>query len=971
VISNNQSDTTPITDKAFQQDLQAFSNTTIAGQSISGVAFQIDWKDIEPYNPNNPLVATPGPDWSRLDALFKAANASGKWVQLLIFPGFWSPEWITGTLTEKSPVGVATVPFNVQYGQQDHGKLLPLPLPWDATYLADWSAFLHLVSQRYESNPAFRMIAAAGPTSVSDEFTEPDQDSSTVHDTAKWESAGYLPATYDAAWQTMFGVYATDFPNQYVSLSVGQGVSTINADGSAVMGTPKEKAQESNANAAATRTALIAEASNKLIDFTGQFVYQSSSLTGNPAAQPSPTQSSQTSLISENGDLVTGFQLGSSAEQAPAKQGATGNPALAMALSIESGMRLNPMNGQHVDYIEVHSEDVEAADGTDPDVTPDPAMQTVLHWAASLFDPGTLSLFDQTATDPDYNITVGTDAKGDPVVTMNGESISFPPGQITSIDIYPEIYVEGSPTTTADADNTIYSTNVPVTITNIPGTTYDALPGVNLGIIGFNPSNDAVLVGNSSGPQGMSINDGVQGIDAPVTVANSSPATTLTIDDAADPADHAVKLFAAELEDLSPAPIYWNNSNINGLTIDGGSGDSTYQIDSTSAPTKVNTGNGSDSVFVVNSIQGNLSVTKGNGLNDIVHCGAASGTTTINGNLSITQGDGNIDAVVIGLSVTVGGHLSVTQGNGGGVAGSYSGDVVEVDSATVGGNLSITQGNGGAGAGGGYGDFVDLLSVTVGGNLSINQGNGGGEAGGVYGDYVGITSASVAGNLSITQGNGGGGAGSDYGDVVGIWSTTVGGKLSVTQGNGLAGSVAGDVVEIVESTVDGHMSVSQGNSGGVAGPESGDVAFFSGLIVQGNLSVTQGNGAGDFVEVVGSYGPNTFGGNLSITQGNGSSDDINFDDATVGGNASFQVGNGTGDTINIEGVSSGGSGVTFNSNVSISFGNGGDATLNIGTDGEPVSFGANASFSAGGSGNTYTVGPFVTFRPHQPTRHGI
>ena len=50
-----------------------------------------------------------------------------------------------------------------------------------------------------------------------------------------------------------------------------------------------------------------------------------------------------------------------------------------MVLSVDAGMQLNT-NGKHVDFIEVHSEDVEAAqDGTDP------AMQAVLGSAASLY----------------------------------------------------------------------------------------------------------------------------------------------------------------------------------------------------------------------------------------------------------------------------------------------------------------------------------------------------------------------------------------------------------------------------------------------------------------------------------------------------------------------------------------------------------------------------------------------------------
>ena len=48
---------------------------------ISGVALQIRWRDIEPAQGN--------PDWSKLDQLFAAAEASKKWVQLLIFPGFF------------------------------------------------------------------------------------------------------------------------------------------------------------------------------------------------------------------------------------------------------------------------------------------------------------------------------------------------------------------------------------------------------------------------------------------------------------------------------------------------------------------------------------------------------------------------------------------------------------------------------------------------------------------------------------------------------------------------------------------------------------------------------------------------------------------------------------------------------------------------------------------------------------------
>ena len=64
---------------------------------ISGVGFQIHWSDIE--------LVEGKPDWSKLDELFAAAEKSKKWVQLCIYPGFFSPAWaLEGIKTEKFPV---------------------------------------------------------------------------------------------------------------------------------------------------------------------------------------------------------------------------------------------------------------------------------------------------------------------------------------------------------------------------------------------------------------------------------------------------------------------------------------------------------------------------------------------------------------------------------------------------------------------------------------------------------------------------------------------------------------------------------------------------------------------------------------------------------------------------------------------------------------------------------------------------
>ena len=87
-------------------------------------------------------------------------------------------------------------------------------MPWDRVYLDRWFAFLKQLSDRYGRSPAFRLIAAAGPTSVSAEMTLPIK----PPDVEKWLKDSYTPRKYLEAWEKVFQVYADYFPNQCVSL---------------------------------------------------------------------------------------------------------------------------------------------------------------------------------------------------------------------------------------------------------------------------------------------------------------------------------------------------------------------------------------------------------------------------------------------------------------------------------------------------------------------------------------------------------------------------------------------------------------------------------------------------------------------------------------------------------------------------------------------------------------------------------
>lgn len=311
---------------------------TLNNPYLSGVALQIHWSGIEPVEGK--------PDWSKLDALFAAAQTSKKWVHLLIFPGFFTPAWALK--------GVKTEQFALQYGP-GHGTIEQLPMPWNKLYLKRWFAFLKLLSNRYGNAPAFRMVAADGPTSVSAECTLPNS----PQDLKKWQTLGYTRSKYIGAWQEAFQTYDDDFPNQYVSFSAGAGQVGINDQGKIEAG-----------GQASTRQAIVDDAMTVL---GRRFVLQSSNVHAGAGPHSPNSEVDDKFVVDYSGRTITGLQMRSAAENSSGVMGAQGNPPLALRRSIDLAMEPNSA-GQHVNYLEIYEPDVLAEE-----------MQSVLSYGASLF----------------------------------------------------------------------------------------------------------------------------------------------------------------------------------------------------------------------------------------------------------------------------------------------------------------------------------------------------------------------------------------------------------------------------------------------------------------------------------------------------------------------------------------------------------------------------------------------------------
>src|SRR5581483_8118785 len=298
-----------------------FQDATYQNANLAGLTFRTSWADLEPGDGQF--------KWQKLDEVFQKAEANGKWVRLILMPGFGTPAWALA--------GAQSATFPIKYGR-GQGTPLPLPLPWDQTYLSRWFSFLRAVAQRYGPRPSFRMIAAAGPTSVSSEMSLPN----TEPDVEQWRRLGYTPDKYVGAWRQTFAAYADTFPGQYFSLALYPGLPI-----------PDRKARDE------TRRQV---ASIGIENYPSRVALQTSGLNANKGEDGAGAQ-----LVREaSAKVLVGFMMSTSASRRTAEMcDSCGTAPDALQAAIKKGL------DEGARYLEIY----------EPDVL-DPAMQPVLASAA-------------------------------------------------------------------------------------------------------------------------------------------------------------------------------------------------------------------------------------------------------------------------------------------------------------------------------------------------------------------------------------------------------------------------------------------------------------------------------------------------------------------------------------------------------------------------------------------------------------
>jgi hypothetical protein len=213
--------------------LKTFYTELLNNKAVSGLALQVYWATLSPTSPTGlePYA------WDYVDDAFSSVNLWNssnpgkvpKTIQLIVTPGFNSPQWVLDDLTDCNGLfgSPAVIPPDncgkatfTNFQEAAAGDVLPMP--WNTTYQAAWSTFLRALQARYNAsyevidgrlggNPLVS-IAVAGPTAASAEMILPH---SVKDDQSQFEPSPFNgPAiSADCMWDQLMALSATGNPD--------------------------------------------------------------------------------------------------------------------------------------------------------------------------------------------------------------------------------------------------------------------------------------------------------------------------------------------------------------------------------------------------------------------------------------------------------------------------------------------------------------------------------------------------------------------------------------------------------------------------------------------------------------------------------------------------------------------------------------------------------------------------------------
>jgi hypothetical protein len=278
----------PTTREALNDYFNNLYMEMLGNQAISGLTVVVHWDTVNP----NPPGAKHDYDWRYVDDAFyqvklwnenRSQNEAPKTIQLIVTPGFQSPQWVLDNL--QSCDGLFLDSVVEQFPPHDCGKVTflgfseeadhtELPIPWNPYYKDAWHKFLKALADRYGSRTEFVSIAVAGPTASSEEMIVPNDNNSplqtqfgafTPNDVWLWLlNWGYptQPAYWDSdqafidEWNAAIDMYGTVFPGVTLIATTGSGLPSFSTTGFTIPSAFKDDCKNLTMDCAAEATIL-------------------------------------------------------------------------------------------------------------------------------------------------------------------------------------------------------------------------------------------------------------------------------------------------------------------------------------------------------------------------------------------------------------------------------------------------------------------------------------------------------------------------------------------------------------------------------------------------------------------------------------------------------------------------------------------------------------------------------------------
>ncbi|NMC21190.1 MAG: alpha/beta hydrolase fold domain-containing protein [Thermogutta sp.] len=171
---------------------------------IDGWLVRPGWDKVEPQEGNF--------DWTYIDNEIALAKKLKKRITLCVLGGPQTPDWVYDA-------GASSFAFrlgaNRKYGRKSD-RDVRIPVLWDETYLAKWTALVRELGRRYDREEAVVLIHITGATGNGLEMQLPFG----PEDRKNWDRLGYTPEKAIKAWQRIIDAFADAFPSKPLDIDI-------------------------------------------------------------------------------------------------------------------------------------------------------------------------------------------------------------------------------------------------------------------------------------------------------------------------------------------------------------------------------------------------------------------------------------------------------------------------------------------------------------------------------------------------------------------------------------------------------------------------------------------------------------------------------------------------------------------------------------------------------------------------------